>query len=41
MPATLEAQKIVFNDRSLSLVIDSGKVMLGDQAIRLIPSTIN
>ena len=41
MPATFEAQTIVFNDGSWSLIIDSGKVMLGNQEISLTPSAIN
>lgn len=39
--ATLDSQTIVFNNESLSLIIDSGKVMLGDQEISLTPSAIN
>lgn len=38
---TLETQTIDFNDRSLSLVLDSGRVMLGDQEINLTASVIN
>jgi hypothetical protein len=41
IPATLETQTIIFNDGSWSLIIDSGKVMLGNQEISLTPSTIN
>ena len=41
IPATLESQTIVFNDGSWSLIIDSGKVMLGDQEISLTSSAIN
>jgi hypothetical protein len=40
IPATLEEQTIAFNDGSWTLVIDSGKVMLKDQAISLAPSAI-
>ena len=42
MPATLEGQTVEFKDeRSLRLIIDSGKVMLGDQIIGLTPSSID
>lgn len=41
IPATLESQTISFNDKNGSLVIDSGKVMLENQEITLMPSTIN
>jgi len=33
IPATTSAQSIVFNDKSLDLIIDSGEVILGDQTV--------
>lgn len=41
IPATIDAQTIMFNDQSRSLIINAGKVMLGGQKISLTPSTIN
>jgi alpha-tubulin suppressor-like RCC1 family protein len=40
MPATTTAQIIVFNDKSESLIIDSGRVLLGNQEINLTPTQI-
>ena len=41
IPATLDSQTIVFNDGSWALIIDSGKVMLGQQEISLEAQEIN
>jgi hypothetical protein len=41
MPATIDSQTIVFNDRSLQLIITSGNVMLENQIISLTTSAIN
>ena len=39
MPATTTAQTIIFNDQQFDLLIDSGRVLLGDQEILLKTST--
>ena len=39
IPATTTSQSIIFNDESLSLIIDSGRVLLGNQVVELVNNT--
>jgi len=41
IPATTTVQTIIFNDGTYSLIIDSNRVMLGDQEIDLTPASIS
>ena len=40
MPATTSSQSIVFNEGSRSLIIDSGRIMFGDQVVYSTPDII-
>ncbi|MGD9732230.1 MAG: toxin-antitoxin system YwqK family antitoxin [Desulfamplus sp.] len=40
MPATKTAQSVIFNDRTINLVISAGKGMLGNQIVTLDPASI-